>query len=906
MKSPNPTTQNGESTPLSSALDNFYSISISIKLYNELVNYDKKSNERIHKHWKRYRLRFMSISILAITLAIIPRHRWPRQNQDTYSRHVKFSIFLQTPINNCSPQKGHTKLSKQFVRKLFPSIYKDSLSKMTINSKLSTSKKKGNRSKPRLSAEDIASNERVDKYLQDSKIKSRLRIEARKKEKQQKLEEEAKKKKRLERLKEKRELARLQAQSNEEFKETEAICEYLDKSAQEFQEKQAKETKSGSVRKSDMETETDDEKVSQGDSDTSMTDVDSDENKKKEKETEILNSEEETDKTLQHEQEENMDEKGKSDGQDNAKEKPQGTMDKQDVSPDLLSHINSSLNQPTRSNNGEEDDDSVGTTTAGNQSGRNINQALDGYSAPPTTANVVYCKAKIHIPGSEKPTEQLRNTLGMFLTTLLKVDKDFVLYVYKDDNTASYIKLPTQVPEVMSKIKNYFHGRFRPNSSPSNIWPDVRIGFNIDSETFFDDAKSLLDDKGNYGLYKKDIQAAETTDIGFLLFSNVYQDRERVRDAILHQCSHIYLINPQLTLRWRKVIDPSQPKAQWKNGKRQKTNKDEQEVKALYVEVVSGTETQVATALGAMYSKQVTGPDDEKMRFIPSPTSVQHSQVLEKYGDIIRRQAWYAAGIARAACFDLTNINAAKGDHLPKSLRRMIMEMCTKDGNPLFITMDKYWDGSTSFVFPLKYEKEARNRVADLGSYLRFKYGDQVLIRHFTPAAAARAINSPWNEELGKADTPMNRELESIVEDCDAIDWLKAPQSAAPTFEIAPELHNSPLFNTLPNDDNSLDSFRQSTPSPTRPLALNPKIPTLHLISPPRVANSAIAPSSDTIAEDLTEDGDHTITSLASRMSLIENSLGSIAQSINALAQKQTQNPPSETPAFPESAGATS
>lgn len=341
-----------------------------------------------------------------------------------------------------------------------------------------------------------------------------------------------------------------------------------------------------------------------------------------------------------------------------------------------------------------------------------------------------------------------------------------------------------------------------------------------------------------------------------------------------------------------------------KNGKRQKNNNEEHEVKALHVEIVTGTETQITTALGAMYSKQqATGPDDEKMRFIPSPTSVQHSQVLDKYGDIIRRQAWFAVGIARAASFDLININAAKGDHLPKSFRSMIMEMRTTDDIPMFITIDKYWDGSTSFVFPLKYEKETRNRVTDLGSYLRFKYGDQVLIRHFTPAAAARAIQAPWNAELGRADTPMNKELESIVEDCDAIDWLKAPQSAAPTFEIAPDLKSTPLFNILPNDDNSLDSFRQSTPSPTRPLALNPNIPTLHLISPPRVNNSAVAPSSDTIAEDLTEDGGHTITSLASRMSLIENSLESIATSMNALAQRHF---PSETPASTESAGASS
>lgn len=77
------------------------------------------------------------------------------------------------------------------------------------------------------------------------------------------------------------------------------------------------------------------------------------------------------------------------------------------------------------------------------------------------------------------------------------------------------------------------------------------------------------------------------------------------------------------------------------------------------------------------------------------------------------------------------------------SLRQMVMEMVTKDGQVMFLTLDKYWDNSVSLVFPRKYEKEARDRIADLGSYLHHKYGDQVLIRHFTPAAAARAIQAP-------------------------------------------------------------------------------------------------------------------------------------------------------------------
>ena len=137
----------------------------------------------------------------------------------------------------------------------------------------------------------------------------------------------------------------------------------------------------------------------------------------------------------------------------------------------------------------------------------------------------------------------------------------------------------------------------------------------------------------------------------------------------------------------------------------------------------------------------------------------------------------------------------------------------------------------------------------------------------------------------------MNKELKSIMDDCNDINWLTAPASAAPTFEIAPELHSSPLFNTLPNDDGSLESFRQQgTTTPSSPPAPQQNTQTFHLISPPRMINSISKPSDETIAEDLTDDGNHTITSLASRMSLIESSLGQIASSLNLLAGQQNQN----------------
>ena len=118
-------------------------------------------------------------------------------------------------------------------------------------------------------------------------------------------------------------------------------------------------------------------------------------------------------------------------------------------------------------------------------------------------------------------------------------------------------------------------------------------------------------------------------------------------------------------------------------------------------------------------------------------------------------------------------------------------------------------------------------------------------------------------------------------------------------------MHHTPLFNNLPNNDNSLELIRLTSTLVNPPSTPHHHIPTLHLISPPRPAQNIAMSSSETVAEDLTEDVGQTIASLASRMSILENSLGSIASSLEALA-RQNQNHHSKPPASHEGAGAAS
>ena len=284
-----------------------------------------------------------------------------------------------------------------------------------------------------------------------------------------------------------------------------------------------------------------------------------------------------------------------------------------------------------------------------------------------------------------------------------------------------------------------------------------------------------------------------------------------------------------------------------------------------------------------MYSKELGNhPDGEKMRFIPVPTYIQNSSIHDKYSDIIQRQSWFLACSGTMTSFEIHGIDN-KVTGLDKTLRQNIMEMKTKSNKPLFLTVDEGYSGGIVFTFPKKYEDEARNRIADLGSYLHFHHSDLILLKYFTPDAAARALDSPWNDNLQMAVTTLESELNNVIKECDDCDWIDAP-SQSKQVVITPPPINEPvirpdLFNHPPDDDTSLESFGIHS---TRPdISRN----TINSGSPIPIHTPQSQVNLDIELEDLTVEGDISMASLTSRISTLEDGF----RQMNQLNQNLTQ-----------------
>ena len=131
------------------------------------------------------------------------------------------------------------------------------------------------------------------------------------------------------------------------------------------------------------------------------------------------------------------------------------------------------------------------------------------------------------------------------------------------------------------------------------MWLEIKLGLNTDIKSFISDAKCLLEDKKLGMLYKKNLQAEETEDIGFFLFSNRFQDTKRLTKSIQCKIMNRFEFLPEMSLRWRKIYDPMK--------KKQYKNLNKNDIKAIFIEVIKGQDERIARATIKLYSKQPQG-----------------------------------------------------------------------------------------------------------------------------------------------------------------------------------------------------------------------------------------------------------------------------------------------------------
>ena len=349
-------------------------------------------------------------------------------------------------------------------------------------------------------------------------------------------------------------------------------------------------------------------------------------------------------------------------------------------------------------------------------------------------------------------------------------------------------------------------------------------------------------------IFLKDLQAESTEIVGYFLFSHIKQNKDRLKNTIQSFLLKRLDINEQVSIRWQKIQQKSVAASEGENI-----------IKAYHVEAITGRSGIVGKGIAQLYSSTLARPPlGEKMRFIRYKKGNQHSTEITSYQDIANRQNWFSQKTSFASTYEISNLDETSG--FKKSLREYILSMKHSSKTQLFCSVDWNWNQSAVIlIFPTCFESEARDRIVDLASYMHHIAGDRMLIKCFTPEAAERAVNSPWNIELGRAVSNEVLECDNILESCKGIEWL-TPQEEKVEVEFQPAQQKpTALFHFNPIDDSSLPTLENEHVQGQQNIKEKSK-----------VQQERLDISMEDSLTDISEDDDMTLETLSSRMVQME------------------------------------
>jgi len=540
------------------------------------------------------------------------------------------------------------------------------------------------------------------------------------------------------------------------------------------------------------------------------------------------------------------------------------------------------------------------SSKSSNQATQSSSTFLDGYKNPPY-AHVLYCKLKAPIPTSETPTKTLHDAFSIVIQMLRQADPSCVIFKFKDSTNRRHITKSEQIPQVLSKMKEYFDGNYRPSTQASIAWCEVKIGFNIDRETMFDDVKYLLKEHGDFAFYAKALQYQKVTCFGYLLFSTWTMDKKRVMESLEVCCEEEFKQEIQINAVWRKISDPFNATRGWNKNKKdrakEKAMNNDDDAKALHLECEAGKEDNYASMIAKLYSTQrTTTPCGEGMRFVGYSSRYQNTSFLRKLNTLRNRQAWFSASVGTMRTYEIAELDYCSSK-LTFTMRRLLMDMTTEEeGNKLFWTVDLTWNNDgIMFTFPLKHGEEARNRIADLGPYVYHYKGERAIKKYFTPAAAERALNSSWDEDNNRAISQEEEAMDDLLDKIDSdmgfmgdpTQKMEVDTSNINQSQEENNLRQTNLFNYDPNDDASLGTFGQGTVTGDRTQVLN-----LALQQNKASYNQHNATSKNDMVEtdELTYEGDQTVDTLSSRMTSLEGFMTTMSKNMNDLVSALQKN----------------
>ena len=336
-----------------------------------------------------------------------------------------------------------------------------------------------------------------------------------------------------------------------------------------------------------------------------------------------------------------------------------------------------------------------------------------------------------------------------------------------------------------------------------------------------------------HGLFTRTLQAENLVDVGWFVYSTWEMEADALAAAI---SNHIGI---EIGLRWKMIS----------LGTRNKIPQ-EQQVRALHIEVAVENRLAAQKALLAVYGRHNTGsyPNGVRLRFAFPIGAAFNLHTKAKLEKLRSRQQLWSTTYQKGLTWEITQLDYKLTESL--TLRQALTQIISSTDKrfPLFHSVDRSTSKAAGIAFQFlpELESEARLMISNLLPYLHYHYGDQAT-KCFTPSAVDRLTDCKWDPEAGSIVGAYDDEITFLDESDLMAQYISsksdstpptsnstAPQSNPVSTSTQPTLLNSTAYGT---DEDSVSTLGNTMSKKGRPL-----LPTLSIRNNPPSLTPSLTP----------------------------------------------------------------
>ena len=453
-------------------------------------------------------------------------------------------------------------------------------------------------------------------------------------------------------------------------------------------------------------------------------------------------------------------------------------------------------------------------------------QATNSTEATVSHSFCTFVQLRCKVEASKQGTETMRKRFMKILTCLQEADPDVACSPFKTNKTKDsqgnilslkkdMIEKSKDIPSSITKIGKFFFGS-RPNSKGGMIWTQLRLVHNVDIETIIADTEAeFRDDTLQSNLTINSVQHWNVAHLGFL--KNLHPDVDAkslstyLTETIEKNLPGTHI---EVGLRARAPFDGKKKVGQSIPFSRNKHSM------AMHVDV-AGEQEKVAKD---QIKKIFASPSFKEryncmVRLVPLYDRRGSTYTNEKIVKCIIQHGQFTKSITAADCEDVDYLDV-RNVTLDKTLRQLILSL----PNSHFINIDQKWNKSGfQILFPTKYEDNAKNMAAHLGTYLHRQHGDAIL-PSLSVNTQEKIHNTLWDSDLNRPVSKLDQELDGFLEEGDNLEFVDISLLTDST-PSRPIISPSATF-TPQLDTNSVSTFGARVHSQPSPYLTQPNPPT--------------------------------------------------------------------------------